>query len=234
MSKTVQIVPAECDPTTLERVSEFNGPGFVFEEKKDGVRAVLQIHSSVVLTGRSFTKDGQLRETQDKHHSIRDYPFHPILRGHVLDGELMADGTFWVFDLPEMDAPLSERRRSLVVLSEFFPPWMQILPQSTDADQLLAAAERGLIEGIVAKRQSDKYGFGWFKAKRVETYDVKVTSMNGNGSASVSVDCEQSGNIMGVPDDVQVGDIIEVVCFKRFASGKFRSGRFVRSRPDKM
>ncbi len=230
-----QIIPAECESTTLEKVSELRDRGFVFEEKKDGVRALLHIGmAGAVITGRSFLVDCTLRQTEDQWPEIRDYAFYPSLKGHIFDGELMSDGSYWVFDLPASPLTLTGRRLALKQLCNVFPPWMKLLPQSTDADQLLAAAERGLIEGIVVKRQSSKYGFGWWKAKRTETYDVCVEAIHDGGSVSVSEHGKDCGCVSGVPESVAVGDIIEVSCFSRFTSGRFRSGRFIRFRPDKM
>jgi ATP-dependent DNA ligase len=118
---------------------------------------------------------------------------------------------------------LTTRKRALSSLSEFFPETIEIV-------RMVSLSELdSVIEGVVLKRPSARYGFGWIKAKRKETHDLIVSRMLPNGVAEAST----GGKVVGVPDWVKPGDLIEVEAFKKFASGKLRNGRFVRVRTDK-
>ena len=149
----------------------------------------------------------------------------------MLDGELMPDGTYIVFDVLAMDGmdlrkyPLSARKAILSNLH--FPEFVSTIKSFNSFRDL---ESNGFTEGVVVKDLHSKYGRGWWKAKRVETDDVMVVSVNHeNNTAEVSC----GGRVSGVPSNISTGDIIEVEFSKRFESGKLRNGRYLRLRDDK-
>lgn len=219
-------VPSGCISAPLEKALAFRDPEFIFEEKHDGIRAIAQVGGeSNIVTGCRFEQSGKPSEIVKPHaaylRSVR-FPFTG-----VLDGELMPDGRYLVFDLLGFEgkdlrrAPLRERKQILSALS--FPEFVELVKWSD-------CPPESFVEGVVAKDLRAKYGVGVWKAKRVETDDVTVLHVNfENGSAVVSC----GGKVSGVPEYIQSGDCIEVQFFSRFASGKLRNGRFLRLRDDK-
>jgi len=228
-------IPADCQPTTLELAREFREPGFIFEEKMDGIRAICEVgEESNRVTGRRLGADGKPAEITKTHAAyLRSVRFAPHYAGCVFDGELMPDGSYAIFDCLQWkgedlrNSPLLVRKFRL--LDSVFVP----LPEFVSRVQCFHSWKRmeyqGFGEGVVIKDMRSKYGFGWWKAKRVETEDVFALSIDrANGVADVGC-----GKVSGVPQSVNVGDCIEVEFFKRFESGKLRNGKFLRLRDDK-
>lgn len=158
----------------------------------------------------------------------------------VIAGERMRDGFFWAFDLAVCQgddcrrSPLIERREALRSLTSDFDSNMAIVPTGFGGEFLEAVLERGG-EGVVFKHPQGYWGIGQWKAKRQETFDVRVVE---KFSSSVAIEFEnQSAGkcaIYGASFDlVKVGDIIEISAFCRTVKGKFREPRFIRLRPDK-
>jgi len=222
--------PAECQPIDLERAMNFRDANFIVEEKMDGIRAVVTfIGKAPIVTGRRWYRPGVLAQIEGCD-SIVNATIHDMLGGCILDGELMKDGTYHVFDLLAHDwrdirsTRLADRKKWLGSLSEFMPENFRVVRSFSSVESL-----GGFEEGIVWKDTSAKYGYGWYKAKRVVTVDVSVSRILEQGVAEV----EGRGKVVGVPETVKAGDIIEVEAFKVFDSGKLRNGRFVRTRDDK-
>ena len=221
------IIPAELARVNLDDALEFQHPDFIAEEKFDGVRAVVHVEEQVRVTGRRIGADGQVLPLR-LHHPLP--AFHAMLLGCVLDSELMADGTFHVFDLlrhhgqDTRPLPLRERKARLASLSDYMPAAVRLV-----ASYACPAAIPSFREGIVIKDLRSRYGHGWWKAKRIETHDVRLLRVGDNGVAET----EGRGKVQGVPPGIQAGDMIEVRAFALFASGKLRNGRFMRVRADK-
>ena len=209
---------------------------FLWQEKKDGQRAIVHLGATSFKTGWRVTKSGQpIAESLDM----------PCPRGAgwVLDCEQMKDGTFWVFDCLvaggrdirglALATRLDISSRAMVV-----PPTqqMQFLPFYDNALDI----EQVGIEGIVAKDKSEKYSAyaTWHKFKFTRTWDVQVLDIQRDiDSATIAlvsggklVEC---GRIAYLPKHVQEGDIIEISAFERLPSGKFRNAKYVRTRTDK-
>lgn len=225
----MDFVPADCIPTTLERVRAFSEPGFVFEEKMDGIRAVVQSRAGGnLVTGCRFGDDGRPAEIVKTHAA---YLQSAVLPDVVLDGELMPDGSYWAFDLLAVGKAdwrhidQLHRRSYLERIKGDLPEFVRVLPCYVSLSEL---GEFG--EGVVVKDLQAKYGRGWWKAKRVETDDVLVVSVD---YEKQSAEVYGGGRVTGIPATVRAGDCIEVEFFKRFESGKLRNGRFVRVRDDK-
>jgi len=153
----VALGDALCWPTSTDWLCEL---------KADGCRALL---SAGQLQGRAlrYRLPGELPAA---------------LAGCTLDGELVAS-TYYAFDLLEANGqdmrrlPLRERRAALLALQPLFPDWLQLIPTArpgqSGSEYLAEVLSRGC-EGICAKQLSAPYGCQWFKAKRMETFDVVV------------------------------------------------------------
>ena len=223
------IIPAECLSVKLADALAYRHPAFVFEEKFDGVRALVEIRSgSTIVTGRRLNHAGEPCNIGPRADWLRSTYWHAALMGCVLDGELMPDGRFIAFDLLYFkwenlrSLALKLRRIALVHAGEFLPETCLVIAQS-------ATPPKSFGEGVVVKDSRAKYGHGWFKAKRLVTFDLRVSEMLDHGVAIV----EGHGKIQGVPETVKPGDVIEAEAFEMFPSGKLRNGRFLRVRDDK-
>jgi hypothetical protein len=234
----VEIIPAECQALSL---AEFHAlPGailrdFIGQEKKDGMRIIIQPRAGPsgqnVMTGRTFEANGSLRQYQDRHPHIRDarLPFDvPV------DGELMKDGTVFVFDVPCAPGSQMARLEALAALQPRFPAWLRLLPSTAYFSQLLNATAAGSIEGFVLKHRDCRYGHGWHKMKHTMTHDATVHGLDRDtGVAEVRQGKVPCGKVSCVPASVRRGDVIEFVAFGKTEAGKFKSASYVRSRPDK-
>jgi hypothetical protein len=206
----------------------WQGEGWVVEEKMDGVRCLVHVGEHTIATGRRVDGDGvpQPLMRQDVAQG-----WHPALHGSVFDGELMPDGTYWIFDLPVdrgqdiRRCPLLERKGRLQRLCEWMPAHAKVLPYFPTVRQL-----GGFEEGVVWKDLSAKYVSNeWLKAKRTETVDVIVEASEGGGVCLT----RHNGRIQGCPPDITPGTMLEAVCYGVWPSGKLKSGRFLRVRNDK-
>ena len=224
---TAVIVPAELESVDLEFAMNFRDSSFIVEEKMDGRRAILECGKVASVTGKRWAGNKLAQLT--KADAIR-IETHPEIHEFVFDGELMKDGTFWIFDMLSnrgrviSDFKLSERKAMLATVSEFLPANFKIVRSFNSVAELGAFGE-----GVVIKDKGSKYGRGWFKAKRVETIDCVIVRVLESGVAET----ERHGKIVGVPDSIKAGDCVEVESFAVFPSGKLRSGKFVRTRDDK-
>jgi len=208
-------------------------PDWIYEEKKDGVRAML-VAGELRGRARSYDLPGAIP---------------PALAGCTLDGELVGN-VFWSFDLIEANGqdlrglPLRERRRHLAALVPHFPAWLKLIPSwPGNGGEYLEAVLRDGGEGVVAKNLGAEYGRDWFKAKRVQTFDVICTDTTG-GTLSVAIAQFRDGALvpcgrvsifnLNALLSLKSGDVLEIAAECRHASGKFRSPRFVRVRSDKL
>jgi hypothetical protein len=209
-------------------------PDWCFELKADGKRARL---AAGELRGRArhYRLPGEVPEA---------------LASCVFDGELCAS-TYYAFDLLEANGQdlqrhaLRERRAVLLALQPCFPAWIKPIPTApagmAGGEYLQAVLHEGA-EGVCAKLLSAAYGYGWHKAKRLETFDVVVISPPaftrsvaiGQYSNGALVDCGKVSIFsLGTLDNLRPGDVLEIAAQGRTAKGKFREPRFLRLRPDK-
>ena len=193
----------------------------------DGRRAILECGKVASVTGKRWAGNKLAQLTKAEAIRIQT---HPEIHECVFDGELMKDGTYWIFDMLSnrgrviSDFKLSERKAMLATVAEFLPANFKIVRSFNSVAELGAFGE-----GVVIKDKGSKYGRGWFKAKRVETIDCIVTRILDSGVAET----DGRGKIVGVPEIVKPGDCVEVEAFAVFPSGKLRNGKFVRTRDDK-
>ena len=210
-------------------------PDWTFETKADGKRALL---ANGELRGRAlrYRLPGELPAT---------------LASCALDGEIVGS-TYYVFDLLEANGqdirrlPLRERRAALLALQPLFPDWIRPIPTARPGQaggEYVQAVLRDGGEGCVAKQLSAPYGFGWFKAKGVQTHDVVVTAQ-ATATRSVSighysdddrlVDCGKVAVFsLSTLESLRTGDVLEIAAQGRTAQGKFREPRFLKVRTDK-
>jgi len=161
-------------------------------------------------------------------------------QGSIIAGERMSDGFFWAFDVANCQgddcrrSPLTDRREALASLASSFDSRMAIVPSGFGGEFIEAVLRDGG-EGVVFKHPEGYWGVGQFKAKRIETFDVRVTEKL-RGSVAISFQNQDAGKcpIFGKAfESVKAGDMIEISAFCMTASGKFREPRFVKLRPDK-
>jgi len=163
----------------------FDDPGFLYELKHDGFRAVAHIEGGVCRLvsrrGNSYKSFGPLRET-----------LATLGRTAVLDGEIVVldgDGrpqfhdllrrrgkpVFYAFDCLSLDGqdlrlrPLIERKRILAKLVKGRPGilYAQHFAGDQGAALFRLVCEKDL-EGVVAKRKDAAYGDGWYKIRNPE------------------------------------------------------------------
>jgi ATP-dependent DNA ligase len=202
---------------------KWNGGGaWIFEEKKDGVRALL-------------SADGcQLRNSSKP----LPGPLPCSLAQCVFDGELVR-GLYWVFDLLIDDAgedirnrPLRERKQASRALESRLPKWMTPIPSGRGVEFLetvLSAGGEGTVAKYIESRYSDQDC--WVRCKRRETFDVAVTEMHPHKQ---SIRLGERGWCSSIQfPQVKVGDVVEIACHSITAKGRFREPRILRIRIDK-
>lgn len=194
---------------------------WIAQEKVDGERALLE-------WGKLYGRNRELQLPGE---------LPAVFADAVLDCELK-DGTLHVFDLVAWNGvelsrkPLSERLDKLASLVPLFPVWMRPVATSRNLSGLYDSVIAAGGEGVVVKSLRGGWGCDWVKVKKQHTEDVVVASIV-NGVAHCfqgTVDC---GKVNCFSHPVSVGDVIEVACHSRHASGKLRESRFLRIRKDK-
>lgn len=183
---------------------------------------------------RSYGRDYIAQEKKDGVFALREW------RGSTLAGEQMRDGSFWAFDVVQVQGDdcrrfaFEDRLNALRELSSHFDGGIRLVPQGFGQEFLEAVLASGG-EGVVFKHRQGYWGVGQFKAKRVETYDVTVTDIF-NQSVAIAYENQNAGKVGvmgGQIDSLRVGDVIEIAAMCRTTSGKFREPRFIRCRHDK-
>ena len=160
----------------------FDDPGFIYELKHDGFRAVAHIEGGacqlVSRRGNAYKSFGPLRES-----------LAALNRPAVLDGEIVVLDSqgrpqfydllrrrgrpiFYAFDCLWLDGrdlrtqPLIERKRILAKLVKDHPGvlYAQHFDGEEGAALFRLVCEQDL-EGVVAKRKDAAYGDGWYKIR---------------------------------------------------------------------
>src|SRR5271156_1842349 len=180
------IEPMECAPVT----KLLDGPGWIYEIKLDGYRAIAVKSGGVNL----FSRRRKLFNTQypDLVEALAELP-----EGTVVDGEVVAlDDSgrpnfnllaqfrseasrihYFIFDLlvcNERDLtglPLNERRELMMSVLKLRSPRIRIAEQfEVTASEMLAAVREQQLEGVIAKRKDSLYETGkrsgaWVKCR---------------------------------------------------------------------
>lgn len=205
-------------------------PGFIYQEKIDGKRALLVA--------------GELRGRVQRYNCPAPCP--EWLMACVLDGELVGI-TYHAFDVLQWRGddvrglPLKERLNILNIISAAFPLWIVPVKQSANGGEFLEAILRDGGEGIVRKPLNRTYHNGeWMKCKRLQTFDLIVESLDAKKRSAACYQWKDGQRLdvgrvnLGMEfDSVAAGSVIEVAAMSRHASGKLREARFVRLRTDK-
>jgi bifunctional non-homologous end joining protein LigD len=173
------------------------GPGWVYEPKWDGFRAIVSLSGGeVTLTSRNGNDlTGRFRDL------ARAAALAVASPDAVLDGEICAlddrgrarfsllqEGAgsivLALFDVLEVDSaslvdePLSERRKRLAALVRPSAR-VHVSPQFDDGEALMVAAREQELEGVVAKRVDSRYrpgkrGADWQKVKLRRAQEVVI------------------------------------------------------------
>lgn len=228
---------------------------WTMEQKVDGIRCLVTTDDNGVARFTSHT--GEPLRSGMKHHAAIARVV-TSLRGCVLDGELLATGELWLFDVLRVvgtDCRLlaqSDRRRILDSLTAHVDGTVvHILPESSTAAAKTALWADVLAtgaEGVVVKRCAAKYKTGKgrtsdiLKIKVTRTIDVVVTARNLDGHRNAELGLWNDGvltvvgrcSMVGKPD-AQPGDVVEVT-FLNVLDGSNPSlyqPRLMRTRPDR-
>ena len=161
-----------------------SSPGWSFEPKWDGFRAVISTEKGLRVRSRrgwdmtptlpelenlptGLILDGELVAWKD------GVPYFPALCRRMLNGDTPIRLTYLIFDLLGLDGtelkqrPYSERRSLLEQLGLEGAYW-KITEAFDDGHALYAAVCELGLEGVVAKRTTSQYGAnlrGWIKVK---------------------------------------------------------------------
>lgn len=199
--------PANITPMLATLVDKpFDDPGWVYEVKWDGYRALAFLNKGKV----------ELKSRNNKSFNEKFYPVHAALKelkmDAILDGEIIvvgesgtsnfgdlqnwrseADGElkFYVFDVlwlngnSLMDLPLTERREQLLKIIPEHPLILVSQVFESSGHEFYEAASRMNMEGIMAKKADSDYTPGirtknWLKIKINKRQEVVIGGFTRN------------------------------------------------------
>jgi bifunctional non-homologous end joining protein LigD len=206
-NKQKRLMPKNITPMLATLVDQpFDDPGWIYEVKWDGYRALAFANKEKV----------NLRSRNDKSFNEKFYPVHDALQGlklnAILDGEIIvagkqgisnfgdlqnwrseADGDlrFYVFDVlwlngySVMHLPLTERKELLVDLLPAHPLIHISEVFSASGTEFFEAARSTGLEGIMAKKADSEYKPGirsqeWLKIKVATRHEVIIGGFTHN------------------------------------------------------
>jgi bifunctional non-homologous end joining protein LigD len=198
------------------------------QQKLDGDRVLFHVENGTVS---ALNRNGEPRVNLVPTRVARQFE---IPGTWVFDGELMSDGTYWLFDMPVAEPHISpehpyEYRH--VVLERLFTGWgpdscVRLLPTARTATAKTALVEAVLAangEGVIFKDSAAPYragkrSTGMLKAKYTKTADCVVTDVGREGRANCHVSLYDSkGRVVEVGSvatagkpAVAAGDVVEV------------------------
>ena len=242
------------DPTEVDRY--ISDPAWVMEQKMDGIRCIVRTDQN----GRAafFSHTGEPLKSGSKHFAAiaRDVA---CLINCTVDGELLADGTLWLFDILEAvgaDTQLlaqSERRNLLNIIGAGVAGGtVRVVPDATTTEAKQALWDSVLAqgaEGVVVKRAAARYETGSKHTRTANVRKIKVTrtidcviigrNSDGHNNATLGLldgdtmvtvgRCSMNGKTPS-----QVGDVIEVTFLGLYAGNQtLTQPRMMRARPDK-
>lgn len=232
------------------------------EVKLDGVRCVAEIGDGTATLMNRNGKPLAAASTNAHRPAIKKALEAAFSEGlWVVDGEIMDDGRYWLFDVILADtmhdarAPLHERREVLEAMATLFG-WdaddslIRVVTHAVEAEDkqmLLDSTTRTGGEGIMLKHVDAPYAIGkrvrtGLKLKLTKTVDCFVTERNSddheNAHLAVFDDAGKQIDIgkcsMIGKADAQVGDVIEVKFLYVGANGRLYQPRMLRIRDDKL
>jgi len=243
------------DPSEIGRY--INDPAWVMEQKMDGIRCIVRTDSN----GRAsfFSHTGEPLKSGSKHFGAIAAAV-TCLRDCTVDGELLADGTLWLFDVLQAVGadvrllPQSERRNLLNLIGQGLcaETVVRVVPDATTTDAKQALWNLVLAsgaEGVVVKRHAARYETGGKhtrtsdvrKIKVTRTIDCVVIGRNSDGHNNATLGLVDGDRIVTVgrcsmngKTPAQVGDVIEVTFLGLYAGNQtLTQPRMMRARPDK-
>lgn len=229
---------------------------WVAQQKLDGDRVLIRVADGRVVP---LNREGRQRSNPVPRKVLDQFKAFTGLPGvWCFDGELMTDGTLWLFDLPEASGKVTaedsyEFRYSVLerfVAAGQWPtaPCVRLLPvaRSTEAKRKLYAEleERGA-EGLVFRHLEGRYRQGkrsdmMRKAKFTNTADVIVHQVRADGRNNCTFRLFDDGVLVPAGScslearpDVNPGDVIEVRYLYASAEGLLYQPVMLRIRDDK-
>lgn len=220
------------------------------QQKLDGDRVLFHVKDGAVT---ALNRNGEIRVNLVPAKVSRQFE---IPGEWVFDGELMADGTYWLFDLPVAEPhinPSHPYEYRLVVLERLFAGWgpdpcVRLLPTARTAAAKTALIEATMAangEGVIFKDTRAPYRQGkrsnaMLKAKYVKTADCVVSDIGRDGRANCHVSLFDRGReveVGSVPTEgkprVHIGDVVEVRYLYASDDRRLVQARMVRVRTDK-
>jgi bifunctional non-homologous end joining protein LigD len=198
------------------------------QQKLDGDRVLFHVNDGAVS---ALNRNGEPRVNLVPKNVARQFE---IPGTWVFDGELMSDGTYWLFDMPVAE-PHIDKSHSYeyrhVVLERLFAGWgpescVRLLPTARTTAAKRALMERVLAangEGVIFKDISAPYHEGkrsnsMLKVKHTKTADCVVTDVGRDGRANCHVSLyDNRGRLTEVGSvatagkpAVAIGDVVEV------------------------
>lgn len=261
--------------------------GYVAEDKKDDLRYLLQIYPNGskknYLTSRRISKEtGKYVEKQDWCPVVRDHKFTVSLADTIFDGGWhgegissdvvhqmrQGEGAYCAFDIlfyrgRDMRDETQTTRSALMreIVRQLGLSWMTYNEQIPDHKirAALQAALKAGKEGLVMKDPLSKYGRGWYKVKRKETFDVIIIGYHAPDSVIYAakgwigqIEMGQMlpngkivslGYVKNMTDALRakisafknsyLNTVLEISAQERLKSGKFRNPSVIMPRPDK-
>lgn len=232
-------------------------PAWVLEQKLDGIRCIVAIDAAGRCSFLGHT--GAPLRSGTKH-------FAGIARrltgltSITLDGELLANGTLWVFDIlvavgtDVRDLPFATRRQMLETIAPAFGTggFVELVPQAVTPDAKARLWERVIAlgaEGVVAKRLAGRYAATGkrtrdvLKIKVTRTIDCVVTGLGRKGHNAATLGLYRDGvltevgacSLNGKPT-VAIGEVVEVTYLYVVdpAAPSLYQPRMMRTRPDRI
>ncbi len=225
-------------------------PFWAMEEKFDGDRMLIAYTDNTVRaysrTGTECVVPSQIKAVQ-KNKGLT-----------ILDGELMKDGSFKVFDIPSFMG-ISFGGQSLIhrrsILQAAMAKWDQgekvsLVYQARTIEEKLALQTKIVDsdgEGFMFKRLDSKYRFDyrtpdWLKFKLYKTASVVVTELQRDGKPeAIGIGVYDNDNLIEVSgcklpychqEGIDVGDVIEVKYLQFTDDNRLREPVFIKKRND--
>ena len=228
---------------------------WLMEQKLDGIRCIVVLDNFGTATFHSHSGE-QLKvrktETEALSHCFTNVPADT-----VFDGELMANGSLWLFDVMRIGSQdvrhfdVINRRQYLDTMRPLFGDGVNVVYQASDETEkraLWADVQMRGFEGVVLKYTGGTYEPGVrtktvLKCKITRTIDVVVIGRNEDGAENAVLGLLKGTNLVRVGKcsmigkaNAQVGDVIEVTFLyvADEASPSLYQPRMMRKRTDKI
>lgn len=226
------------------------------EQKLDGRRLIVEIDGDDLMgvnrEGKIIRLDATIANS-----------FEPFSGLWTFDGEIMADGVYWLFDLPrasdkiKFSTPYEERRSTLDAFYHSVfegSPYIKLLPSySSSQDKITLARDvlKNNGEGVMLKKKNAPYSPGKrtktnLKWKFVKTVDCIVGEISIDGKQNIGlrllntetsemVDIGTVGMTPGNLAKVKSGDVVEVkyLYVENQEKPRLYQASFVKFRDDK-